>query len=96
VLGQVLVYGREEPIAIVEVFSADPDTVRIAKRETSQAFEAALEAYRNGNFAKSIDLLTQCLERCPQDEVARRVLGRARARSTGHAAPLRKGEVELV
>jgi hypothetical protein len=90
------VYGREEPIAIVEVFSADPDAVRIAKRETAQAFETALEAYRNANFAKTIDLLTRCLERCPQDEVARRVLDRARARSAGHAAPLRKGEVELV
>ena len=96
VLGQVLVYGREEPIAIVEVFSTDPEAVRMAKRETAQAFEAALEAYRDNDFAKSIQLLTRCLERCPQDEVARRVLDRARARSSGTAAPLRKGELELV
>lgn len=96
VLGQVLVYGREEPIAIVEVFSTNAEPVRIAKRETAQAFEAALEAYRDADFAKSIDLLTRCLERCPQDEVARRVLDRARARSSGTAAPLRKGELELV
>ena len=92
----MLVYGREEPIAIVEVFSTDPEAVRMAKRETAQAFEAALEAYRDNDFAKSIQLLTRCLERCPQDGVARRVLDRARARSSGTAAPLRKGELELV
>ncbi|MEI6760682.1 MAG: AAA family ATPase [Betaproteobacteria bacterium] len=96
VLGQVLVYGREEPIAIVEVFSSNPEPVRVAKRETAQDFEAALEAYRDAKFAKSIDLLTRCLARCPQDEVARRVLDRAKSRASGAAAPLRKGEVELV
>lgn len=67
---RVRVKGREQPQSVYEVFSADPPSLRRAKRETKHVFEEALAHYHSREMAKARTLLRRCLASCPADAVA--------------------------
>jgi predicted ATPase/class 3 adenylate cyclase len=94
-LGLVRVYGRSEPLELVEVFGADDEDVRAGKRETLAEFAAALASYRAGRHQDAADAFARCVERCPGDQVATTLLARARLGATEPSA-LSKGDIELV
>jgi predicted ATPase/class 3 adenylate cyclase len=94
-LGPVRVYGRQHPIELCELFSVDPPAVVEAKRSTTEAFHAAVAAYRSGDGQRCRELLTRCLETCPSDAVAAAVMELARRPVTGDVEGLQKGRFDL-
>lgn len=101
-LGKIQVHGRQDPLALVEVFDADPEEVRVAKRETLPSFEAGLVNYRAGRYEEAAEAFASCLKRCPADRVAQVLHSRASQRVPGapalsqRSAALAKGDVELI
>lgn len=96
-IGPVLVYGREEPLFLLEVFGVDEPAVRAGKRGTLETFAAALEAYRLEDFEDAAALFGQCVDRVPGDAVAEGLRDRAlRQGSDGGKEGLAKGDLRLV
>jgi hemerythrin len=73
---RVRVKGKEQPQSVYEVFDIDPPDVRQAKQATKRIFEEALAAYHFKEVPKAMELLTRCLEACPEDRSARVYLKR--------------------
>ncbi|MCA9547294.1 MAG: hypothetical protein KC613_22985, partial [Myxococcales bacterium] len=95
-LGPVRLYGREEPLGVVEVCAADPETVREAKLRTRARFDGALQAYRAGAFEEAARELAWCAAQCPEDGVAVALHARALVRASGGRTGVAKGDAELV
>ena len=53
-LGNVLVKGRRQPLRVYECFDGDPPQQRERKQATARAFEAGLQAYLAGDFARAL------------------------------------------
>lgn len=65
--------------SVFEIFDADPEPLRLAKRETLELFDEALAYYHLGSIADAIPLLEQCLHVAPDDHPANIYLERCRA-----------------
>jgi len=53
-LGNVLVKGRRRPLRVYECFDGDPPLQRDRKAATADEFEAGLQAYLRGDFARAL------------------------------------------
>ena len=95
-LGEMRVYGRKEPLALVEVFGGDEDEIRAGKRATLETFTGALASYRSGRYDEAATAFASCIDTCPEDGVAQVMLSRARQRVEAGPGALVKGDVELV
>ncbi len=93
-LGDVRLYGRAEPIGLVEVFATDEPALREAKRATIGEFEAALAAFRARDFDGAIRGFEACLAASEADTVAAALAHTAREAAAGHS--LQKGDVQPV
>lgn len=69
-LDRVRSKGRSQPTRIFEVLDALPDRVREARLATSQAFHAALTAYRDGQFETAMAGFRAVLEQSADDATA--------------------------
>ena len=66
-LGTFVVKGRSQPVSLYEVFSSDSDSLRAAKRETRERFDAMLEAYKSARVDEARQLATELRDTCPED-----------------------------
>ncbi|MGB7273025.1 MAG: adenylate/guanylate cyclase domain-containing protein [Geitlerinemataceae cyanobacterium] len=67
----VQVKGRSKKVSVFEVFDADPPALRDAKLANKTKFEQALVLYYQQEFTEAQQLLTECLQTNPKDNVAR-------------------------
>lgn len=70
------VKGKLRPQSVYEVFDADAEALRRAKRETAEIFEKAVAYYHIKEIAGAAELFKQCLAACADDTVARLYLER--------------------
>ncbi|MCS6791696.1 MAG: CHASE2 domain-containing protein [Oscillatoriaceae bacterium SKW80] len=69
-LDNVIVKGKNEPIAIYEVLDGEIETVKKLKLQTQSAFEAGIENYARGNLLPAKDYFQKVLYINPQDKAA--------------------------
>jgi adenylate cyclase len=65
----VQVKGKSEKVSVFEVFDADPPALRDAKLANKTQFEQALVLYYQQKFTAAEQLLSQCLQANPEDNV---------------------------
>ncbi|MFO0627022.1 MAG: AAA family ATPase [Polyangiales bacterium] len=75
-LGPVSLHGREAPLAVYESLDVFPDAVRARLLRAAGPLRDALDALRAGDVARAEENLRVCLERCPDDTLARGLLAR--------------------
>jgi adenylate cyclase len=66
----VQVKGKSDKVSVFEVFDADPPALREAKSAKKTQFEQALVLYYQQEFSEAQQLLTDCLQSNPEDNVA--------------------------
>lgn len=69
---RVLVKGRTEPIAIYEVFNADPPELFESKLSHKSMFETAMYHFRYQDIDHARNILESLLKRSPEDALARK------------------------
>ncbi|MBF0258651.1 MAG: PAS domain-containing protein [Desulfamplus sp.] len=67
---RVLVKGRTEPIAIYEVFNADPPAIFESKMSNKSLFETAMYHYRYQDMEYARNIIEALLKRAPEDPLA--------------------------
>ncbi|MBN2874641.1 MAG: hemerythrin domain-containing protein [Spirochaetales bacterium] len=81
---RILVRGKMVPLSIYEVFSADPETLRLGKQACRSDFDLAMASYHYQNIPEARHLLERCLATSPQDGPAALYLKRCeRYEATG-------------
>lgn len=65
----VQVKGKSDKVSVFEVFDADPPALRDAKLATKTQFEQALVLYYQQEFTAAEQLLSECLQANPEDNV---------------------------
>lgn len=83
------VRGKQEIQSIYEVFDADPQALRAAKRKTRRQFETALACFHFGYIDDARRLLQDCVDAVPDDRPARIYLERCTHPATDVADILR-------
>lgn len=83
-LGSVQVHGKQKPIALYEIFSADPDALRADKRATRAALSAAVECIQSGRLVEAERALVELAAAHPADP-ALPALAEAVRRGKAHA-----------
>ncbi len=73
-LGKVQVKGKNEPLAIYEVFDGDSDEEIALKKQTLADFSTGLQAYFAKDFAMTIVHFKNVLKANPTDKTAQRYL----------------------
>lgn len=69
-IDRVKVKGKSQCQSVYEVFDADPEPLRRAKRKTKSLFEEALAHYHLQDVSTARKLLSKCLRDVPGDAVA--------------------------
>ncbi len=82
-IGKVKVKGKTSHVGVFEIFSSDPVNLRDSKRNTREAFEEAVAAYLNRDFAGSAELLRAVTAESPGDQTAAIFLGMAEKQADG-------------
>jgi class 3 adenylate cyclase/CHASE3 domain sensor protein len=77
-MGRVQVKGREQPIALYEIFDGDPQSLREAKISTQDDFARGVEAYRAGQFAEAVSIFEKIKQATPADRAAHLYAQRSR------------------
>ncbi|MDB4285793.1 response regulator [bacterium] len=77
-LGEVQVKGKNESIALYEVFEGKPTVLAKVKQETKNRFELALRHYFDRKFDASISLFEEILEKNPNDLAAQYYVEKAK------------------
>jgi class 3 adenylate cyclase len=86
-LDRVTVRGREQPVAIYDVFAGDEEPKRTQKAETLAAFNAGLEHFDGGRYVDALKCFGDVLEVMPEDRTTQLYLERsARFLLEPHAA----------
>lgn len=76
-VGQVIVKGRRQPLAIYDFFEADPAEICALKQATLPDFKAGLEAYLDRDFEAAVAAFQRVLDHHPQDLAAQRYQAQA-------------------
>lgn len=74
----VRVVGRNQPVALYEIFDADGEDVRQAKRAALPIFEQGFAAYQAGQFAEARRAWAECKQHLPADPVVQLLEERCR------------------
>lgn len=77
-IDRLKIKGNYPAQSVFEVFDADPEPLRRAKRETRPLFLEAVSCYHIGALDKALPLLRQCIEASPDDHAAYVYLDRCR------------------
>ena len=80
-VGRVIVKGQTVPVRLYEVLDAEPLPLREQKLATAGDFANGLALYYGADFSASVSAFASCLQRCPIDAAAARLLEQARARA---------------
>lgn len=75
-IDRVVVKGKSEQVTVYEVFDADLPQLRQGKLSTKAEFEKGILLYHLNCFSEAQHLFQQCLDRVPDDRVARIYLQR--------------------
>jgi class 3 adenylate cyclase len=75
-MDKVRVKGREDAVAVYEVFEGDPAGLAELKEETKPAFESGIQLYYGKKFSEASVHFNQVLEKNPADLAARIYLKR--------------------
>ncbi len=70
-LGRVQLKGKVQPVGVVEVYDADPETAKSFKSSTRPIFEAGLDYYADRNFVEAARAFHEVLKENPRDMPAR-------------------------
>jgi two-component system sensor histidine kinase ChiS len=76
-LGKVQVKGRQEAVAVFEVFEGDPEEIVQLKMRTRMEFETGLSLYHSKRFAEATEMFQTVLHHNSQDKTAQLYLERA-------------------
>lgn len=77
-IGTLKAKGQSALTKVYEVFAADPAELKMGKLAMLQAFAEGLSAFRNKRFDRGEKAFQACLQRAPDDRVARIYLERCR------------------
>ena len=66
----VRVKGKQIPVALYEVFDADPEPLIAEKKSLLPSFKQALGLYRQGDFNEAAELFKLCMKKCPGDTIS--------------------------
>jgi two-component system sensor histidine kinase ChiS len=69
-LGRVKVKGKDDSVALFEIFDADPDDVRKLKTETKTDFERGILFFAKREFSEAQELFTKIVKLNPRDSAA--------------------------
>ena len=75
-IDKVRVKGREDAVAVCEVFEGDPTDIADLKEQTKPLFESGIKLYYGKKFSEASVYFNQVLERNPADLAARIYLKR--------------------
>lgn len=75
-IDKVRVKGREDPVAVYEVFEGDPEVIAGLKEQTKPSFESAIQLYYAKRFSEASVHFSQVLEKNSTDLAARIYLKR--------------------
>jgi len=75
-IDKIRVKGREDAVAVYEVFEGDPEAIAALKEQTKAEFENGLELYYGKRFSEASVHFNQVLEEHPGDLAARIYLKR--------------------
>ncbi|OYT14880.1 MAG: hypothetical protein B7C24_15975 [Bacteroidetes bacterium 4572_77] len=67
-LDVVKVKGKRNSVNIFEIYDGDEESLRLAKKESIQDFNKALQWYRDKNFEDSLKLFQDIAEKSPDDK----------------------------
>ncbi len=83
-VGTFVVKGKTRAVAVHEVFAADDDALRGAKRRSRAAFEAMLSAHEAGCLDEAFSLAQEVYDACPTDGPAAWWFARLASEVVGH------------
>ena len=72
------VKGKQEVVAVYEIFNLDPAPLRDAKLFVQETYQEAIQAYQQEDWNQAQSLFETCLETLPEDEVLKIYLQRCR------------------
>lgn len=78
-LGKVRVKGKQEPVAVFEIYDADPPHQQMLKLQTCAEFERAIHLYENQQLAEACQIFEQILQVNEQDKAAAFYVNRAQS-----------------
>ena len=76
VIDRVTVKGKQERVLMYEVFDADPEELRAAKRATSELLDDAATLFHAGEIERAEVMFRSLLQESPNDTVAQLYLKR--------------------
>ena len=76
VIDRVQMKGKTLYVSVYEIYDADPPALRAAKAATKTQFESGLLLYFQEAYGDAAEVFRRCLERCPEDNVAKVYLQR--------------------
>ncbi len=76
-LDNIAVAGKEQSIALYEVFDADPDDLLERKLQTQTEFAQGQQHYFNRKFADAVECFTDILTALPEDRTTKQYLKRS-------------------
>jgi class 3 adenylate cyclase len=79
----VQVRGKTKPIAIYEIFDADPDSVKNPKLACLSPYNRGLHYFHAEDWPQAISLFEECMAIFPGDSISRLYLERCRAHLAG-------------
>ncbi len=66
---KVHIQGRTNETEIWEVYSADPEAVRLAKVAISAHYDRAIKLFYEGSYSAALQIFIKCFETIPDDKV---------------------------
>lgn len=74
----VIVKGSQKPLAIFEVYDADPEELRRAKDDSKHLLARGIIRYKMGNFEEARSVFQEVQAICPDDRLVKIYLNRCR------------------
>jgi class 3 adenylate cyclase len=69
-IGAFSLRGRDADVEVHEIFEGDPDDVRACKQTSLLTFAEGVALRRAGRYLEAASAFQQCINRCPEDQVA--------------------------
>lgn len=67
-IDSVIVKGKTKPIVLYEIFNAEPEEIRLAKKKILIDFTKGLALYKSGSFLEAKKVFENILKICPWDK----------------------------
>ncbi len=77
-IDEIVMKGKNEPVAVYEVFDADHTTQKEKKEKIKDVYKDAYEHYKNGDYHKALAGFQSCLEIMPDDMASQHFAGKCK------------------